>query len=448
MPGEDVQGSKRTVMPANQHTASMHRSFADAMSVAQADGSPVDASGSLQQSDGGFVGDVLSGSVPRSGVVHVLDAPEDTVVAGLKAVAAPAEQGSAVPESDVKKVAVSAGAHAATASDSKKNRPHGTAHAAVKENDLAATTFADTPPQAETIACPPPDVTGGDSKQVATAESTSNTPEHVTGAEISAKAMSAVRAATKVEVRVPGDTQRAAGREVDNDPQASGERGVVDGATDLSMGKPAIDAVRAVEHHVVDGGAALPTHVPSPVEARSLANTGRLSDEKTLTTAAMAQIDSVSGSVHEVARTPNRLEIGVHGGSLGWVSVRADLSEDGNVRAVIRGSETAASELRGHVRGMMSFLASESVPVAQLSVENRPVAKSASTPVQQSEPMQQGGADADRQQRPSRQARAGTWRPARPEGEGEEVILNAALGGSSLLGAGRATSGGWLSVRV
>ena len=140
------------------------------------------------------------------------------------------------------------------------------------------------------------------------------------------------------------------------------------------------------------------------------------------------------------ASTPNRLEVGLRGGSYGWLNVRAERSEDGNVHALLRGSAEAAPVLQSHAAEMTSFLKEQSVPVAQVSVEtSRNLAA-----VQRDAAAADAGAEQQRQQSPQHDTKP--LQIARESGG--HAIVSVPLGVVAQSGTALASTGGWLSVRV
>lgn len=87
-----------------------------------------------------------------------------------------------------------------------------------------------------------------------------------------------------------------------------------------------------------------------------------------------SDIDSKPLRLHGFeSSTPNQLEVGISGGTLGWVSVRAEL-KDGDVHAVLRSSVEATAQLHAQSSELRSFLSEQHSPVTQLHIEATRVA--------------------------------------------------------------------------
>lgn len=70
------------------------------------------------------------------------------------------------------------------------------------------------------------------------------------------------------------------------------------------------------------------------------------------------------------APAPNQLEVGISGGSMGWLKVRAELNENGEVHAYLHSASAGAEEtLRSQSAQMQSYLSSQEVRVTGLHVE-------------------------------------------------------------------------------
>ena len=76
-----------------------------------------------------------------------------------------------------------------------------------------------------------------------------------------------------------------------------------------------------------------------------------------------------SDDLKTLAGAPNILEVGIDSGTHGWLRVRAELGQTGEVMAsVVAGSAGQAETLRREVPAMSSYLAGESVGVSSLVV--------------------------------------------------------------------------------
>lgn len=135
------------------------------------------------------------------------------------------------------------------------------------------------------------------------------------------------------------------------------------------------------------------------------------------------------------AQTPNRLEIGVAGGSYGWLKVRAELSSSGEVHAFLRGaSERVDGDLRAQAAELQSYLGTQQVSVSRIYVEapQLDLTYASSMTGQQ----QQGSAE---QERNGSQQATHTLKQPRVEGALAIGIVPVAL-------LPRTAAGSWLSV--
>ena len=79
------------------------------------------------------------------------------------------------------------------------------------------------------------------------------------------------------------------------------------------------------------------------------------------------------------ASTPNQLEVGLHGGAFGWLKVRAEMGQDGEVNAYLRGSSVNSTELlQAQAPGIAAYLGAQEVAVRSVQVEVASTAYSAS----------------------------------------------------------------------
>lgn len=146
------------------------------------------------------------------------------------------------------------------------------------------------------------------------------------------------------------------------------------------------------------------------------------------------------------AATPRRLEVGLRGGSFGWLNVRAEMGADGAVQATLRGSVETAGALRNQAGELQSFLAGQSLQVNHVAIE---AGHSTQGWAQQGS---SGGAQPQqqRQQRPQADAGesgAGVNAPAAEESSVLDAV-SGNLGAGSRSGMAIASTGGWLSVRA
>ena len=150
------------------------------------------------------------------------------------------------------------------------------------------------------------------------------------------------------------------------------------------------------------------------------------------------------------ATTPNRLEVGVSGGSVGWLNVRAELSRDGGVHALLRAPQAAATQLRNQATDIASFLSDNAVSVREVVVETMPAPAVGHVTTFIAESARGFSADAQEQRHSSRQQGSGRTQTDRSAvaNDREMESLSVPLSTLTRSGPALATTGGWLSVRV
>ena len=144
-----------------------------------------------------------------------------------------------------------------------------------------------------------------------------------------------------------------------------------------------------------------------------------------------------------MAAAPGVLEVGLASTTHGWLRVRAELDESGQVSAqVLTASAGAAENLHKKLPAMTAYLATEQVGLSSLAVHA--MEQSAGT----QESGLGGGSDANAQSR-QQQTDTSAGHPAQASGDAYETAFVSGLpafwAGTGFGGAG---SGGWLSVRV
>ena len=148
------------------------------------------------------------------------------------------------------------------------------------------------------------------------------------------------------------------------------------------------------------------------------------------------------------AATPNRLEIGVTGGTLGWLNVRAQMGADGTVHAMLRASTETATALRAQVPGLESYLAAQALPVSEIAVHAASSSAASTTGFAGS-----SGEGAQERRQESSQAQKGSGRSSANAADARgrsvpESIVSVPLLAGARSGTAFASTGGWLSVRV
>jgi len=142
------------------------------------------------------------------------------------------------------------------------------------------------------------------------------------------------------------------------------------------------------------------------------------------------------------APTPNQLEVGLAGGSFGWLKVRAELTSGGELHAYLRGGSLSAEDaLRSQSPQMMSYLGAHEVRMTGVHVE---AARSGS-----GESATGGGTTSRDQQEPqqngSTQGKSGASRSNFDPGKHQSVLPSPMI---PMMGQTLSGTGGWLSVRA
>ncbi len=145
--------------------------------------------------------------------------------------------------------------------------------------------------------------------------------------------------------------------------------------------------------------------------------------------------------------TPTALEVGVPGGTHGWLKVRAELADDGAVHASVSSNSAAGTEmLRRDLPSLTSYLHQEQVAV------NSVVVHAPSSVMDQtnlsgggSQNPQAGRDSSDPQADSGRQSASGMSRSEDGSRQGSTEDEGGAVWPSSV---GYAGAGGWLSVRA
>lgn len=148
-----------------------------------------------------------------------------------------------------------------------------------------------------------------------------------------------------------------------------------------------------------------------------------------------------------VTATPTTLEVGLPGGTHGWLKVRAELAGDGAVHASVSASSAAGTEmLRRELPTLTSYLHQEQVQVSSVAVHAPQSTMDLSNLASGGGPNQRmSGGSGDSQRRETgdeRMSATGTQDDLRPgvsHADGER---------DGLLSAGYGLAGGWLSIRA
>jgi len=201
-----------------------------------------------------------------------------------------------------------------------------------------------------------------------------------------------------------------------------------------------------------------PGQVSSPVVSPAHSSTGRgdaVSGSSHIGTTTAAEVCTAysagnTGAVSEhrtLAATPTMIEVGIAGGTHGWLKVRAELAGDGAVHASVSSASSSGEEmLRRELPLLTTYLHHERVPVSSLVVH-------ASTNTQDFNGM--GGGDshygeAKHQQQTDREASNGQQKSPASSAVSESWARGDEIGGMAawLPSIVHANSGGWFSVRA
>jgi hypothetical protein len=146
-----------------------------------------------------------------------------------------------------------------------------------------------------------------------------------------------------------------------------------------------------------------------------------------------------------LAASPTTLEVGVPGGTHGWLKVRAELAGDGVVHASVSSSSLAGTEmLRRELPSLTNYLHQEQLPVSSIVVH-------ASSSGMDARDFAGGGQGRDPGQGtpdPQGGARQESGTAYQAEDAIHSGISTEMDGRDSPLSAGYAGGGGWLSIRA
>ena len=175
---------------------------------------------------------------------------------------------------------------------------------------------------------------------------------------------------------VDGVANAAAPANATSDASASGAS--VDGASAAVASAGGLSAAAAVSVAAqgsivqVGGLASAPIHAVNVV-ASSVA--GGQNRDATMSASVAAGHSQGSGagevtlSAYDAGK-PNQLEVGLQGGSFGWLKVRAEIGTNGEVNAYLRGASTNTTDLlQVQVPKIEAYLGAQDVPVRSVQVE-------------------------------------------------------------------------------
>lgn len=201
----------------------------------------------------------------------------------------------------------------------------------------------------------------------------------------------------------------------------------------------------------ISGGAvvAIPTHASAtlaPERIVSTATTHTSPLPQSDATASHITAGFATGEHGTVTGTPTALEVGVPGGSHGWLTVRAELGRDGSVHASMSSNSAAGTEaLQREVPQLTSYLHQEQVHVSSVVVHTAQSSTQISNQLSndgRGQSMNGGSSDANRSDSGSgnaaRHSRAGIHQTSSSLDADGDLLLPKAFG----------SAGGWLSVRA
>lgn len=196
------------------------------------------------------------------------------------------------------------------------------------------------------------------------------------------------------------------------------------------------------------GVPAIPTHASVTPPAERMANGAAAPTVQTHQVETIASHPAYASGDHgTIAATPTALEVGVPGGSHGWLKVRAELGGDGTVHASMQSNSAAGTEaLRRELPQLTSFLHQEQVRVSAVVVHAPQSSAELSNQASndgRGQAMSGGSPDANR----------GDSRGGSPGSDPSQarVIQRSSTpdtDGDLLLPRGFGSAGGWLSVRA
>lgn len=153
----------------------------------------------------------------------------------------------------------------------------------------------------------------------------------------------------------------------------------------------------------------------------------------------------VSEERRTLAATPTSLEVGISGGTHGWLKVRAEMAGDGAVHASVSASSSAGTEmLRRELPSITSYLHQEQVAVSSVVIHAPSSATSMSDP-------SSGGQGAHREAGQGAADAGGGRQDATAMAGGKDVSRQGAAeedGGEDYPSVGYGGAGGWLSIRA
>lgn len=192
--------------------------------------------------------------------------------------------------------------------------------------------------------------------------------------------------------------------------------------------------------------AAAQTHASVAVPAEKIANAAQAN------TVSASQMDTTAshttyapGDHGTVTATPTALEVGVPGGSHGWLKVRAELGGDGSVHASMSSNSAAGTEaLRRDLPQLTSYLHQEQVRVSSVVVH------AAQAPAEFSNQASNDGRGQGMSGGSPHGHRgdAGSGSAGSSHSQARVLQATSAGDGDVLLPGGFGSAGGWLSVRA
>ncbi|MFC6644287.1 hypothetical protein ACFQBQ_01505 [Granulicella cerasi] len=143
------------------------------------------------------------------------------------------------------------------------------------------------------------------------------------------------------------------------------------------------------------------------------------------------------------APAKNRLEVGMSGGELGTMHLRAEMRSDGSIHATLQAAPHAAERLLGMTEGMQSFMRETQSVMPVVSIEARTASEANPSSVSTDAMSSDAGSsspDAQQQQRARQHWTQKTF--------ADTSMVSDSLDGASEVGTAIATTGTWVNERV
>lgn len=295
------------------------------------------------------------------------------------------------------------------------------------EGKVASSVSKGSSSSAKTTAVIP--LAGGKTREIRLAKDSSSSPSQASKAEGRTERSSSDPVLEKTSDPGPGERRASAG------PQREESTSAV---APPSPEKPHLS--NATQDIVPATAPAHPQLVTvQPVEKISLSHADFTNPQESLGSGASQMYGTDQHKT--VMAAPTALEVGVPGGTHGWLRVRAELAGDGAVHASVSSSSTAGTEmLRRELPALTNYLHQEQVSVSSVVVH-------ASSSTMDSSSPSGGGGQSHEPGRGAADTHDSTGRENGTVRHGEE-IAEEEDGADWTSSTGYAVAGGWLSIRA